>query len=197
MPAPTKPNTKRPADQPIINEQADRLLGRIILRYGIAVFALLFLTPLLMAQFNNEHSPYWKWHKVIDFVSMLPVFAFFFLGVSKLFGARLKMGRDFVERGAWREAVAALDPFEGATQRFLDSTGEAHYLLSKAYAGAGDKAKAERTRQFVLKNRPGPWADKLRDPAPISIGALKTATRQEKPMEKSVSGVKGKRKRRF
>ncbi|BDI28452.1 hypothetical protein CCAX7_005030 [Capsulimonas corticalis] len=197
MPASTSPNAKRPAEAPVINEEADRILGRIILRYGGVTFAQLFLMTFAMAPINMKGSPVFKWHQAIDVLSILLVFIPFLLGISKLFAARLRIGRDLVERGVWRQAIAALDPFEGFTQRFLDGSGEAHYLLSKAYAGAGEKAKAERARQFVLKHRAGVWADKLRDPAPIAIGALKTALRQEKSAEKTVTGVKGKRKRRF
>ncbi len=91
-------------------------------------------------------------------ISILIVLIPFYAGVYRLFTARLEIGRERVQARAWSEAVAALEPFDLATQRFLDRSGEAHYLLAQAYAGVGDKARAEKARVFV-RRRKGVWAE--------------------------------------
>ena len=113
--------------------------------------------------------------------------------MNRLFAARLRLGRDLVQRRQWAAAIAALDPFAGPSQRFLDGTGEAHYLLARAYAGAGDAAKAARAREFLRRHRPGPWAKKLTTAAPASprpaISALKRQEKSGRP-----ANVKGRRR---
>ena len=154
----------RPSDAPIINEAADRELGRIILRHGAVTFVLLITATFALAPINFPTHPLYSIRRWLDTLSILVVMLPFFVGIQRLFAARLRIGRERVEKRAWREAIGALDPFAGPTQRFLDSTGEAHYLLSLAYTGAGEKEKAEATRAFLRKHRPGRWADKLISP---------------------------------
>jgi len=183
-------------DAPIINDAADRMLGRIIIRYGLLSLALLTLVSLVMIPVNAPFGELYRAHRVrdvvriliLDFLSTLVVLLPFFLGINRLFAARLRLGRDLVGRRRWREAVAALDPFAGPTQRFLDRTGEAHYWLALAYAGAGDQKKAEATRAFLLRHRPGAWAEKLRAAPPMA-----RASGQEKRPRPS----NGKPRRRF
>jgi hypothetical protein len=153
---------------PVINDEADRVLGRIITRYGAATFALLILATFGMSVVNLDvpANHLYKYHKPLDLLSILVVLIPFFIGMNRLFAARLKMGREFVAARRWREAVAALDPFAGRGQRFLDGSGEAHYLLAQAYAGVGQTAKAEAIRAFVLKHRAGIWADKIKSAPP-------------------------------
>ncbi len=144
---------------PVINEDADRVLGRIIIRYGLATFVLLVIMTIVMSIVNVlVPGPL---HRFLDTVGLLIVMLPFYAGISKLFGARLVLGREFVQQKQWREAVAALDPFAGPTQRFLDKTGEAHYLLGLAYQGQGDSARAAAARAFVCRHRAGPWAQRL------------------------------------
>lgn len=151
------------APAPVINEAADRVLGRIIIRYGLATMALLVLMTVVMTLVNVlVPGPL---HRFLDMVGLLIVMLPFFAGMNKLFAARLALGRDLVEQKRWGEAVAALDPFAGPTQRFLDKTGEAHYLLSLAFQGIGDSARAESARVFVRRHRAGPWAERLDKPA--------------------------------
>ncbi|MBV9851854.1 MAG: hypothetical protein JO250_19480 [Armatimonadetes bacterium] len=179
-----------PDNSPVISEEADRVLGRIIVRHGLLTFALLVAASFGMAFVNIPQSPLFRWHKPLDFFSVLVVLTPFFAGMNKLFAARLELGRDLVRRRRWREAIAALDPFAGPSQRFLDGNGEAHYLLAQAYAGAGDAARAERARAFLRRHRPGPWAEKLQSdaatPSPRRVG-------QEKPKRPANT----KRRRRF
>lgn len=183
-------------DDPIINDEADRLLGRIIIRHGLLCLALLTLVSLLMVPVNAHFGDFYRAHRlrdvvrvlILDFLSVLLVLVPFFLGINRLFAARLRLGRDLAGQRRWREAVAALDPFAGPSQRFLDQTGEAHYLLALAYAGAGDAQKAEAARAFVLRHRPGPWAKKLEEAPPLS-----RAARQEKRPRPS----NGRPRRRF
>src|SRR5579883_2114790 len=84
----------------LIDEQTDRELSRIVIRH------------------------------LLDFVSILIVMSPFFLGTNRFFAARLRFGREFVEKREWHKAVASLEAFNHIGQRFLDPTGEAHYLLS-------------------------------------------------------------------
>ena len=153
------------ANSPVINEEADRVLGRIIVRHFGATFVLLILATFVMA-FVNVPGPFYAERRFLDTVSVLIVLTPFFIGINKLFAARLSLGRELTARRAWREAVAALDPFAGPTQRFLDSTGEAHYLLALAYDGLGESEKAAAARQFLRRHRPGIWAGKL-DETPV------------------------------
>jgi hypothetical protein len=151
---------------PIINEDADRILGRIIIRYGLLTFVLLMLATAGMAFVNIPQSRFYHYHKPLDLLSILVVLIPFFIGISRLFATRLQLGRGFVAQRRWREAVAALDPFEGSGQRFLDSAGEAHYLLYLAYSGLGARAKAESARAFLLRHRRGVWTDMLKTAPP-------------------------------
>lgn len=166
---------------PIINDDADRILGRIILRYGMVTFGLLVLATFGMSIVNIDvkQNHLFRYHKPLDILSILIVLIPFFIGINRLFAARMKMGRDFIAQRRWREAVATLDPFAGVGQRFLDSSGEAHYMLAQAYASTGQSAKADTMREFVLRHRNGVWADKIKSaPARPSVKAARTA--QEK-----------------
>ncbi len=91
-------------------------------------------------------------------------------------------------------------------QRFLDGSGEAHFLLAQAYLGIGDKQKAEAARAFVRRKK-SVWAEKLA-PGRVQITAGKN--RAEKTRAAKGAGVyaapeqenrprpaKGKPKRRF
>lgn len=144
---------------PIINDEADRALGRIIIRHGLATLALLLIMTVVMAVVNAVVPG--PLHRFLNTLGLLVVLVPFFVGTNRLFAARLALGREFVQQRRWREAIAALDPFAGAGQRFLDSSGEAHYLLALAYAGAGDRERAAAARAFVQRYRPGRWAQAL------------------------------------
>ena len=188
------PSPIRLNNAPVISEEADRVLGRIILRYGAMTFALLVAASFGMAFVNLPvpQNPLFRWHKPLDMVSILIVLIPFFLGMNKLFAARLALGRDLVGRRQWAAAIAALDPFAGPSQRFLDASGEAHYWLSLAYAGAGDAAQAARTREFLRRHRRGAWADKAAS-APVTpkpgISRIKTQEKARRP-----ANVKGRRR---
>lgn len=152
---------------PIINPDADRRLARIAIRYGLLVFALLVLTTFGLSYANAQVQP--KTLKdlltprlaALNLLSIMIVLLPFYAGIQKLFAARLEIGRERVQARAWREAIAALDPFTLPVQRFLDSQGEAHFLLAQAYAALGDKARAEKSRAFVRRKPGSPWAAKM------------------------------------
>ncbi len=151
----------------VINPEADRRLGRIALTYGLIVFALLVLTTLLLPFINAASQPRTLGeliHKpklaALNLGSILIVLIPFYFGIHRLFAARLEIGRERAQAHAWREAVAALEPFAAPMQRFLDGSGEAHFLLAQAYAGLGEKGKAEAARAFVRRKK-GVWAEKL------------------------------------
>jgi hypothetical protein len=195
MSGPNKPvDGKKPtrADEPIINEEADRILGRMSLQTLIPL-VLVMLLPPAMASINIKNSPLYRYHQPLDIASILIVLVVWYAMNARLFAKRLDIGRDLAGKRQWKQAVACLLPFDSFGQRFLDRSGEAHYLLAQPYAGTGDKPKADKCRQFVLKYRPGPWAAKLGGkPAPVVRKTTDDAPDQPKPRP-----PKSKPKRRF
>ena len=191
----------------VIHPEADRRLGRIAITYGLIVFTLLVLTSLLVPLIDAGQQPKTLGdllHKpklaALNLLSILVVLIPFYFGIHRLFAARLEIGRERVGARAWREAVAALEPFASLMQRFLDGSGEAHYLLAQAYTGMGEKGKAEAARAFVRRKK-GVWADKL---APVRGQITASKSRAAKgagvyaaPEQERPRPPKGKPKRRF
>ncbi len=200
MPSPQKTPSPRTY---VINPGADRRLGRIALSYGVVVFALLVLTTFAVPYADYKYHLPVVPKAILNGLSLLVVLVPFYFGIYKLFQARLEIGRERVQARAWPEAVAALEPFSAPTQRFLDASGEAHYLLGQAYAGAGDKVRAEKARAFVRRKKGSPWAEKLQPSK--GPGLSRTASRanakvydaQEGGQEKRPSPPKTKPRRRF
>ena len=158
MPSPQKIAVPRTS---VINPDADRRLGRIALSFGAVVFALLVLTTFAVPYADSQYHLPTVPKAILNGLSLLVVLVPFYFGIYKLFQARLEIGRERVQARAWTEAVAALEPFSAPTQRFLDASGEAHYWLGQAYAGLGDKVRAEKARAFVRRKSGSPWAEKL------------------------------------
>ncbi len=191
----------------VINADADRRLARIALSFGAVVFALLVLTTFAVPYANAKYHLPTVPMAILNGLSLLVVLVPFYFGIYKLFQARLEIGRERVQARAWTEAVAALEPFSAPTQRFLDASGEAHYLLGQAYAGAGDKVRAEKVRAFVRRKTGSPWAEKLQPGK--GPGLSRTASRssaksnakvydaQEEGQEKRPTPPKTKPRRRF
>ena len=182
-----------PAQNAVINPAADRRIRRIALGYGIVVVALLFLTTLALS-WANAHwgGPTLKSMAtpklfLLNLASVLIVLIPFYAGIHRLYTARLEIGRECVAARAWGEAVAALEPFSSPLARFLDTGGEAHFLLAQAYTGLGDKPKAERARA-VVRRKKGVWADKLN----AGRGGSIYTTQEKRP-----SPPKGKPRKRF
>lgn len=201
MPSPQK--TPAPRTH-VINPDADRRLARIALSFGAVVFVLLVLTtfavPYADAKYHLPTVPM----AILNGLSLLVVLVPFYFGIYKLFQARLEIGRERVQARAWTEAVAALEPFSAPTQRFLDASGEAHYLLGQAYAGAGDKVRAEKARAFVRRKAGSPWAEKLQPGRGPGISRTsgkvpnaKIYDAQESGQEKRPAPPKTKPRRRF
>lgn len=165
MPSPYKQSSNTPAKPPalrsyLINADADRRLTRLSLLYSGTSFALLLGLTFLIPYANaRQHLPYLL-KFLINWGSLLVVLIPFFLGIDRMNTARLDIGRERVQARAWSEAVAALQPFDSLLQRLWDRSGEAHYWLGQAYAGLGDKVRAEKARAFV-RRKDGPWAEKL------------------------------------
>ncbi len=184
----------------IINPEADKKLRGIALRYGLLVFVLLVADTFLLSYVNARMHPNTLKDLLkpglasLNLISILIVLVPFYAGVYRLFTARLEIGRERIQARAWGEAVAALEPFDLATQRFLDRSGEAHYLLALAYAGLGDKVRAEKARAFV-RRRSGVWAEKLgggKKPAGKGTAASSAPRQEIKPRP-----PKSKPRRRF
>ena len=182
-----------PAQNAVINPAADRRLKRIALGYGIVVVALLFLTTLALSWANAASggstlkSTATPKLFLLNLASVLIVLIPFYAGIHRLYTVRLEIGRECVAARAWGEAVAALEPFSAPLARFLDTGGEAHFLLAQAYTGLGEKIKAEKARAIV-RRRKGVWADKLN----AGRGGSIYTTQEKRP-----TPPKGKPRKRF
>jgi hypothetical protein len=132
-----------------------------------------------MTSVNTPGNKYFGARHVLDSISVLLFMIPFYVGMHFLFKERLRFGREYVASQNWKAAVAALEPFDSPTQKFLDGTGEAHYLLALAYGGAGQKVKAEKIKTFVQKHRKGVWADKLKGVEPPRVSSIKAARASE------------------
>ena len=158
MPSPQKTPAPRTY---VINPDADRRLTRLALLYGGIPFLLLLAVTVGMPFLNAAVVlPIWP-KRLLNYLSLLVILVPFFIGINRTNAARLEIGRERVQARAWSEAVAALITFDTPFQRFLDATGEAHYWLGQAYAGLGDKVRAEKARAFVRRKTGSPWAEKL------------------------------------
>ena len=156
------PIPKRPAPRAfIINADADRRLARISLLYSgvsfVLLLALMFLIPYILVHYPL--TPLLRF--LLQWGTLLGIFVYFLGGADRTNAVRLDIGRERVQARVWSEAVAALRPLESVLLRFWDRTGEAHFLLAQAYAGLGDKVRAEKARAFVRRKPGSPWAEKL------------------------------------
>jgi len=181
-------------DAPIINPEADRILGRATLQALFVTGGLLIVAMLAGAFVSQPGTPLFKYHKPIAYLTVLPVLLAWYGLNGRLYAKRLEIGRDLVGKREFRQAAVCLQPFESFGQRFLDRTGEAHYLLAQAYAGSNQKAKAEKCKTFVLKYRPGPWAAKLGGSPAVAARAKAETTVAAGPRPRP---SKSKPKRRF
>jgi hypothetical protein len=181
------------SDAPIINEEADRILGRMTLQTLFIPFLGLVLMTVLGVWVSQPHTPQFKYHQAVAYVSSLVVLIIWYWLNGRLYAKRLEIGRDLVAKREWKQAVVCLEPFNAFGGRRLDGTGEAHYLLMQAYNGVGNKPAADKCRQFVLKYRPGPWSAKLGGKsAPAARSGVAETVEQAKPRP-----PKSKPKRRF
>ena len=160
--SPQNQTPKRPAPRAfIISAEADRRLGRMSLLYSgisfVLLLALTFLIPYVLVHYPLP--PVFKF--LLQWGTLLLVMVPFLFGLDRMNAARLDIGRERVQARAWSEAVAALRPFDSLLMRFWDRSGEAHYWLAQAYAGLGDKVRAEKARAFVRRKTQSPWAEKL------------------------------------
>jgi len=184
---------KKNADAPIINPEADRILGRMSIQAIVVTIVLVtFVTMFVPLANDPQAKSIFPYHRLIDALSVAVVIVPFFLLTNRVYAGRLRIGRDLEARGEHRQAIAALEPFNYWHQRFLDSTGEAHFLLAKAYDGIGQKDKAKKCRDYVLRSRRGPWADALAEPpsTPVRVSEIK----QKSPGQ---GGSRSKPSRRF
>ncbi len=200
--SPQNPIPKRPAPRAfVINADADRRLARISLLYSgvsfVLLLALMFLIPYILVHYPL--TPPLRF--LLQWGTLLVIFVFFLVGADRTNALRLDIGRERVQARAWSEAVAALRPLDSLLLRYWDRTGEAHFLLAQAYAGLGDKVRAEKARAFVRRKPGSPWAEKLapnQGPS-ISRSRAKVYDTQEKPNgpEKRPTPPKSKPRRRF
>ncbi len=206
MPSPPQnPVPKRPAPRAfVINADADRRLARLSLLYSgvsfVLLLALTFLIPYILV--HHPLPPLLRF--LLQWGTLLLVMVPFLLGVDRMNAARLDIGRERVQARAWSEAVAALRPFDSLLSRSWDRSGEAHFLLAQAYAGLGDKVRAEKARAFVRRKPGSPWAEKLAPNQGPSISRARakvydssTAGEEKNGQEKRPTPSKSKPRRRF
>ena len=185
-----------PQPNTVSDPEAEKILNRISLRYGLLVFALLIADTFFLSYADALLHPRTLGALMkpslilLNFASILVVLIPFYYGIYKLFSARLAIGRERVQSRSWNQAVAALEPFDNWTQRFLDNSGEAHFLLAQAYTSLGDKTKAEAARKFV-RRRKGVWADRVNGVKPATT-TLGPGGQENRPRPS-----KGKPRRRF
>jgi hypothetical protein len=189
MPDTPNSNPYRRQTGPVINEEADKIIGRLAMITGVGSIILLTVVFVLGSIASMPGTRWFKYHQPLDVISVLIFLIPFYYGIGRLYTARLEIGRDLVAKREWKQAIAALEPYDTFGARRLDRYGEAHYLLSQAHAGLKNGDKAESCRQFVLRYRPGPWADKL--------GGAPRVSKASDPDEKRPSPPKSKPKRRF
>jgi hypothetical protein len=161
----TPPQTAGPPEKdPLITPEADRELFKILIVFIGITIVLFLVTPFITLLANQPGKPLWPLHRIIDFISVIIILTPFLFGINKMSDTRMKFARKYAAEGNWRAVYGAVESFSQIGQRFLDSTGEAHYWLALAYENSGERTKAEKTRQFVIKHRgSSEWAQKLRD----------------------------------
>ena len=201
---PSFPQNQAPRPAPrafVINADADRRLARISMLYSgvsfVLLLALMFLIPYVLVHYPLP--PVFKFG--LQWGTLLLVMVPFLLGLDRMNAARLDIGRERVQARAWSEAVAALRPFDSLLMRFWDRSGEAHYWLAQAYAGLGDKVRAEKARAFVRRKTQSPWAEKLAPNQGPGIARSRAkvydAQGKEGSQEKRPAPPKTKPRRRF
>ncbi len=156
-------NSQTPKEA-LISPEADRELLKLMIAYGGTLFVLLLLLQTAAVWINMPHSPLFPFRKVMDvaivFVIMMP----FFIGMRKMVDVRLKYARRYVAEEDWKAVFYSVEFFDHIGQKWMDSTGEAHYLLAVALERQGQRDAARKARLFVTKHRPsGEWAAKLRE----------------------------------
>jgi len=112
----------------------------------------------------------------IDVLSAGLIMFLFWKGICKINNLLLGYARSFAERKQWADVGTVLESFNQNGQHLLDTTGEAHYLLSIALKRIGKPQAAQKARDFVL-NRKGrtEWAQRL-----LSEGQTSPAARAKR-----------------
>ncbi len=163
----------------------------------VLLLALTFVIPYVLVHYPLP--PVFKF--LLQWGTLVLVMVPFLFGLDRMNAARLDIGRERVQARAWSEAVAALRPFDSLLMRFWDQSGEAHYWLALAYAGLGDKVRAEKARAFVRRKPGSPWAEKLAPNQGPSISRSRAkiydTQGKEGGPEKRPSPPKTKPRRRF
>ena len=192
MPAATTPqDQQRSAPAPAINEEADKALMRIFIRYAIiaGVVALVMMTLCGFVYARFPHNRLFAPTGPVYTLSMFLCFATFYFGQHKQASMRMEFARRYVAEQRWAEAAAALVSFASFGQRSLDRSGEAHYLLAQAYERLGKKREAANIRAWVVKHRAGSqWAQKIAPPAAAPPQHFRRKAAM-KPLDAETAGV--------
>jgi hypothetical protein len=168
--------------EPLISPEADKTLWKIVIAYGGSFVTLFLLAPLLVSYANLTKSPLFPIHRFIDTLSTMLIMLPFFFGINAMNKARMKFARQYAAEENWKAVYGSTETFSQFGQKWMDSSGEAHYLLAIALERLGHRPEATKARLFVTKYRPnGEWAAKLREVeagrAPRKISEIKAAAK--------------------
>ncbi len=165
---PVVSTSAKPKVEPLINEQADKVLRGILIRGGLITIVTMLIVMVIISVIYQQvflrypHSVFVTQYQYFSSISIFIWMVPFYLTMQAVATERVKMGRQFVAEERWTEAYGALETFSQFGQRSFDRTGEANYLLALAMDKTGRKKAAEKVRDFIRKHRAGSeWAKKV------------------------------------
>jgi hypothetical protein len=188
-------NQKTPV-APLISEEADRAIGKVVMVGLPLTIAASFLIPVSVVYLSLKfpHNPLFGQQSPLYYLSMLLWMVPAYVVFSKVYKMRLEFGRKYVGDKMWKEADAALGSFDQFGQKFFDRTGEAHYLWAIALDGIGKRTQAEKAREFIRSHRPNSaFVAKLGPPAvSVTLSASQLRKRESVSVpEPDTSGTTG------
>lgn len=152
---------KLQSEQAIVQE-VQGVLRTLWWRYTLWIFILLFLAPLVMtllaALFRLEQ---WSF-LLLNFMTVFVLVQVMLYHVRSCYHRLKELGRIAMQKHLWQAARAALEPFTRLGNRGFDWDGESHYLLMRTYQSLGETQRAEKVRNFLLRNRRGKWVERAR-----------------------------------
>ncbi|GIV17390.1 MAG: hypothetical protein KatS3mg022_2825 [Armatimonadota bacterium] len=159
------------ATEQAIIEQAQRELRVIWWRYTLWITILMFVAPLVMTVLAALLRIGQVTFLLLNFIVVFTLVQVMLYHVRQSYDHLKQLGRTAVQKHLWHAARAALEPFSRFGNRGFDWDGEAHYLLMRTYLSLGDVRRAEKARDFLLRNRRGKWVERARKAIPSEEGS--------------------------
>lgn len=152
-------------------EEADKLLRKRVIGFTVLIGLLLILCTAGMGAIGLLHLRFWQ-IAALSVVLIGAIMAIFFTATGRTANMLISWGRNFNELGRWEDTEMILSTFNQFGQRFLDPTGEAHFLLMTAFAKRGKRESADKVRDFLAKHRAGTvWGQKAQEAQASMRGA--------------------------